>query len=277
MDERRDSQNLSRKSSKLAEARYLPTAKRPALSRRTHEWTDEEKDRVRQMMQSGSTSVVEIAKYVGNTKSLGQVAEFIEHAQLHLQTFKDTQLEQQPSEAGSTDTDGTEETEDDDDIAKDETPIMDTSILADATDSEPQKAMFDLAFVALLARLVTGNEEATVDKDTYTYMLEELAQFVKTVLVDIFVAKSIQDHTKRNRAKGFIVKLSKTQTEESLKRCGYADMGPRAGLMDKLVSKYVDQESWRTFAANAKHGSDSSDYDSDSDPECGSGSDATGA
>ncbi|KAJ1803242.1 hypothetical protein LPJ56_007005, partial [Coemansia sp. RSA 2599] len=156
----------------LAKRQGRFSVNRSAFSRRVQKWTNEEKNRVLQKLRSGCTSIVEISRYVGETKSLRQVAEYIELLKLQSLTANNGQSDTVPSalRAENSELDDPDQTDEAEDVSDSHAEgrhcaAWDVTNISDGADEylktrsilDARKWMgiFDSKFGTLLAQLVT--------------------------------------------------------------------------------------------------------------------------
>ncbi|KAI8321730.1 hypothetical protein GQ54DRAFT_304584 [Martensiomyces pterosporus] len=249
----------------LAEqAEATPAAKRPAHSHdhRCSTWTDAEKERVFEKLRRGRVSAVEIAKHVGKTKSLRQVAEYLEYLQFWSHALGD-HANSDDTGAGSdeecttesSDEEGTAESSDEEAAALLEAKADDHDMLKKSklySNSikyvPPSRApaavrkhnTFNSGFGNLLAKLVYADDRAQVVPTTFIHLYVDLVVFLRKVLVEVAIRSAVTGETNTS----YMVPrtgVKKHTVRQALRSCGFDRGKPAPDLLAALLDKYLDK------------------------------------
>ncbi|KAJ1725081.1 hypothetical protein LPJ53_000732 [Coemansia erecta] len=210
---------------------------------RTQKWTRAEKDRLFESLKSGRVSIAKAAQCVGETKSLRQVAEYIEYLQLWSKLIDNMPPHKQEAAPRMP---APEAEESDGGSSSDMASDADEDCSADVC-PEPSTAaisMFDQSFADLLAKMCTGDDDAAVDKSTYAALRSILTDFLSSVLKESTYIATISKGTNHADANSTLrLNLHKEAVTESLQACGYGEYmyaGDPARPMDRLIAEYLD-------------------------------------
>ncbi|KAJ1966308.1 hypothetical protein GGI12_000151 [Dipsacomyces acuminosporus] len=258
---------------KLEELGADPAVKRPACTygQRSSVWTDAEKERVFEKIQKGKASVAEIARHVGNTKSLRQVAEYIEYMQFWSTVIaSDSGVERQAKEeeqeegeehaaafVDNVDSDGKQDglsisDEERDALAaaeSDDREMLQKSALytaslglagGQASAASRKYSTFNARFGNLLAKLVLGDDNAQVVPTTFIHMYIDLVLFLRKVLVQV----AVRSAATANADTSYVVPrllVKKKHVLHALRSCGFDRGKPPADLFATLVGRYLGE------------------------------------
>ncbi|KAJ1860035.1 hypothetical protein LPJ73_001564 [Coemansia sp. RSA 2703] len=105
--------------------------------------------------------------------------------------------------------------------------------------------MFDQEFGDLLAKMCTGDDDATVDKKSYLVLRNILTDFLSSVFKESIDNAAITNNVTKckNSNSKFRVVLSEEVVNEALQMCGYSEymrLEDSTTLMDRLIAEYVD-------------------------------------
>ncbi|KAJ1892684.1 hypothetical protein LPJ66_006195 [Kickxella alabastrina] len=237
-------------------------AKRSAIRQRTQHWTEAEKERVFEKLQTGRVSITSIAEHVGPTKSLGQVAEFLEYMQLWSRLLPASEEPlPPPPEAECAPVDPLvsikeeakiimsahrEDKETIEGFATNEIEIL--RYMHRLSDTAIRFKMFDTKFGLLLAQMLAGKDETAVAIEAYAELGKALEFFVRKVYKEAISICAFYRPFKFFDTRK-IFSMNKDHINEAVVACGFEVGKPFPVLMNELLEKYVDDDVLAELAA----------------------------
>ncbi|KAJ2725552.1 hypothetical protein GGI07_001180 [Coemansia sp. Benny D115] len=226
----------------------------PAHKRRTQAWTEAEKELVFEKLQNGRAPITEITQHLGGTKSLRQVAEYLEYLHFWSTLLHDPKdpLPEPPEAICDDPLDPVDEQIQENKL-QEEARADDFNTKIEAfrrnklltqrnkrlSEEGRKYLMFDSEFGDLLAQMVTGSDDAKVPPDTFILLYEILHEFVSRVMREAFAAYTVRRVNKNAPELGAVAILSAESINDVLRKYGYSQGKPPGELMNELVSRYA--------------------------------------
>ncbi|KAJ1993538.1 hypothetical protein GGI25_002714 [Coemansia spiralis] len=236
-----------------------PQSLNTAESKHTDTWTEEEKEKIFKILEHGRISAMAITRRLGHTKSLRQVAQFLDHMEFYATALDSPESRRKRFEYLDNEASALHcaEKVEEDRAALDEAwseeqdlkrlesqyrGLLQNSARSVKTAAKKYKVL-DHSYSDLLAKIVSGNGDATVSTLSMMELHGYLTEFVRKIIKDVIVrAKIACQPTYRYGTK--INNIDSAYIKASLAACSAkVENRPPKQVFGSLLEKYVDSDS----------------------------------